>query len=93
MNRTVKKYLVCLFFSFDLLILVWLSEMLRSIIMATASGGYNLSTVSVFILFVFGIIPLFLLGMWFYNPLVVKNPLATFGLAEKSLDKKKEKKD
>jgi len=67
--------------------------MLRSIIIAMASGGYNLLTMSVLILFVFGIIPLFLLSMWFYNPLVVKNLLATFGLTEKSLDKKKEKKE
>lgn len=96
MNRIIKKYLVCLVFSFDLFLLVWLSEILRNITLAVASGWSSgiavlmVYSALIFFGFVFGIIPIALLGIWFYNPLVLKNLLSTFGLTEKSLDKKKE---
>lgn len=95
-RKMVRKYLLCLVFSFDLFILVWLSEILRVIVLAVASGWSSgiavLMTLSVLVFFgfVFGIIPIILLCMWFVNPLIVKNILTTVGLTEKSLDKKKD---
>jgi hypothetical protein len=82
---------VCLFFTFDLLLIVFFSEMLDRMIigLASSSNPYNLLDMSVFILTIFGIIPLSLLSIWLINPLAVKKLLSTFGLSEKSLDKKK----
>lgn len=97
MKSVFRKYFVCLIFSFDLLILVWLSEILRDIMLAAASGwssgvailmAYSLSILS---LFVFGIVPLTVLGLWYMNPLAIRKLLVTFGLSEKMLDKKKSK--
>jgi ABC-type multidrug transport system permease subunit len=78
---------------------VWLSEMLRYIVEALASAMssgvlvLNLFGVFIFFLFVFGIVPLCLLGMWFMNPLAIKKLFMTFGLTEKSLDEEKENED
>lgn len=99
MNRTVKRYFVCLIFSFDLLVLVWLSEILRNITLAVASGWSSgiavLMAYSVLILFlfVFGIVPLSVLGLWLISPLAIKKLLVTFGLSEKVLDKKRKTED
>jgi len=94
-NGIVRKYIVCLFFSFDLLLLVWLSEMIRMMIVEITSGSnpYTLSNLSIFLLWIFGIVPAILLSVWLINPLSIKKLLSTFDLTEKSLDKKKEKTD
>ena len=96
MNRIVRKYLVCIIFSFDLFVLVWLSEILRNIVLAVSSGWssgiFILMAYSalIFFLFVFGIVPSVLLVMWLLSPFPIRKLLAgQFGLTEKSLDKKK----
>lgn len=92
-----RKWLLCLVFSFDLFILVWLSEILRNIVLAVSSGWssgiFVLMAYSalIFFLFVLGIVPLVLLSIWFLNPLIIKKLFMTFGLTEKSIKKKKPK--
>jgi len=99
MNRIIRKYLVCLIFSFDLFVLVWLSEILRNIVLAVSSGWSSgilvlmLYSVLISFLFVFGIIPLALLSLWLINPLLIKKLFMTFALTEKSLDRKKKSKN
>ena len=78
-------------------LLVWLSEILRDIMLAVSagwsSGIFVLMAYSVFIffLFVFGIIPIILLAMLRVSPDIMRNIFSTVGLTEKSLDKKKTK--
>ena len=97
MNQIIKKYVICLIFSFDLFVLVWLSEMLRPIVLAVSSGLTSgipllIAYVSgIFFLFVFGIIPAILLAMWLISPIPIKKLLVQFGLNEKLLDKKPKK--
>lgn len=94
-----KKYVVCVIFSIDLLVLVWISEILRSLMMAFASTITLtnvtliplLASLFVLIMFLFGFIPLSLLIVWSLNPLAIKKLFATFALTEKSLDKRQEK--
>ncbi len=93
MNQTLKKYGVCLIFSFDLFVLVWLSEMLRPVVLAVSTGftsgiPFLITYVSaIFFLFVFGIIPTILLAMWFISPIPIKKLLVQFGLNEKLFDR------
>jgi len=97
MNGIVRKYLLCVVFSFLLFVIVWLSEMLRYIVTvlasAMSSGVFvlNLFGVYIFFLFVFGIVPLCLLPLLLMNPKLMKAFFATFGVTEELLDKKKEK--
>ncbi len=98
MNRVVRNYLLCLFFSFLLFIVVWLSEMLRYIVEALASAMssgvliLNLFGVFIFFLFVFGIVPLCLLPLFLFAPKLMRKFFATFGVTEDLLEKKKTKK-
>jgi hypothetical protein len=78
-----------------LLVLVWLSEILRNVTLAVASGwssgiavlmAYSVLTL---LLFAFVIVPLTVLSLWSINPLVIKKLFVTFGLSEKMLDKKR----
>lgn len=94
MKSIFRKYVVCLFFTFDLLLIVFFSEMLDRMIigLASSSNPYSLLNISVFILLIFGIIPTTLLGMWLLNPFAIEKLLSTFGLTEKSLEKKKKRK-
>ena len=89
MNKTFRRYLICLFFTLDLAVLVLFSELLRSAMMGFASTGYTIFNTLTFILMVFAVVPLSLLFLWFMNPLAVKKLLVTFGLNEKLLDKKR----
>jgi hypothetical protein len=59
----------------------------------SGSNPYTLSNLSIFLLWIFGIVPAILLSVWLINPLSIKKLLSTFDLTEKSLDKKKEKTD
>ena len=98
MNQILKKYVLCLIFSVDLFVLVWLSEMLRNVVLAISTGlnsglplliAYGLG---IFSLFVFGIVPSVLLVLWLINPLIIKKLLVQFGLTEDiSEDKEKRK--
>ena len=54
--------------------------------LAFSSHPYTLN-ISLFFLFVFGIVPLSVLGLWLINPLAIRKLLVTFGLSEKALDK------
>jgi hypothetical protein len=98
-RELVKKYLMCVLFSFLLFVIVWLSEMLRYIVTALAlamsSGVFvlNLFGVYIFFLFVFGIVPLCLLPLLLIYPKLMKAFFATFGVTEKLLDKKKKNED
>lgn len=87
-----KKYVLCLFFSFALFIVVWLSEMLRLTIMDIVPNPYSLANILYFFFMVFGVVPSILFVLWLINPLVVSTILKTFDLTEKSLEKKKPKK-
>jgi len=87
-----KKYVTCVIFSLDLFILVIFSEMIRSTIMSFASSG-SLFSISISLLLVIVLIPAFLLITWLYNPIAVKRLLWTFGLTERSLNKKRETED
>src|SRR5208337_1778943 len=97
MNQTMKKYIICLIFSFDLFVLVWLTEMLTPIIHAIATGltsgiPFLVAYVTgVFFLFVFGLIPLILLVMWAVSPVPIKKLLVQFGLNEELFNKKGKK--
>lgn len=96
MNKIVRKYVVCLVFSFDLFVLVWLSEILRNMTLAISSGWSSgisvlmLYSALIFFLFVFLLVPSILLAMWLLSPIPIRKLLVQFGLTEKSLDKKKE---
>jgi hypothetical protein len=97
MNQIIKKYVICLIFSVDLFVLVWLSEILRNIVLAMSAGLNSgiftlvLFSVEIFFLFVFGIVPLILLSMWLISPIPVRKLLVQFGLTEKLFDKKGKK--
>jgi hypothetical protein len=98
-RKIVRKYLLCLAFSFLLFVVVWLSEMLRYIVttlgLAMSSGilVLNLVGVYIFFLFVFGIVPLCLLPLLLIYPKLMKAFFATFGVTEELLDKRKTKKE
>lgn len=90
-----KKYVMCLAFSVLLLVIVLLSEILRNLVLAVSSamssGIFILNLLSWYVLmsFVFLIIPLFLLASLLINPKLMEAFLATFGVTEELLDKKK----
>ena len=90
----MKKFFICIIFSLTLFILVWLSEILRYITMAVASGWTSgipwlmAYSALIFFLFVFVIVPSVVLAMWMINPYVVKKLLSTFELSEELLEKK-----
>lgn len=100
MNRIVRKivgkYKSCVLFSFLLFVIVWLSEILRDIMLAVSSGWSSgipilmAYSAFVFFFFVFGIIPLILLGL---GERMRKALLGTLNIDEELLDKKKEKTD
>jgi hypothetical protein len=90
----LKKWIICLIFSVELFVLVWLTEIMSNII-STLSLGLNsgifwlgMSVTEFFFLIVFGFVPIALLAMWLINPAIVNGILAQFQLTEKSLDKK-----
>ena len=99
MRNIVRKYILCLSFSFLLFIVVWLSEMLRYIadaVAAAMSSGVlvlNLFGVFIFFLFVFGIVPLCLLSLLLISPKLTRAFFSTFGVTEELLEKKKTKKE
>jgi len=86
-------------FSLDLFLLVLLSEILRYIALGVSTGitsGIPILiaySVVIFFLFVFGILPLTLFGLWLVNPLVIKKLLVQFGLSEGSLNREKDDDD
>jgi len=88
-----KKYILCLVFSFSLFIIVWLSEMLRLVIMDIVPNPYSLANILYFFFMVFGAVPFSLLVLWIINPFLVSKILETFGLTEESLEKKKTKRN
>ena len=97
MNQYLKKYSICIIFSVDLFVLVWLSEMLRYVVMAMSTGLNSgitpliIFSIEIFFAFVFVIVPSFLLIMWIINPLVIKRLFVQFGLTERIFNKKETK--
>lgn len=95
----IKKWIICLVFSFELFLLVWLTELMTNIVNALATGlnsgifWLGMTVIEFFFLVVFGIVPLALLAMWLINPTIVSHLIGQFGLTEKLLDKKKTKKE
>ena len=94
-----RKWLLCLFLSFILFIIVWFSEIFHNIVLAVSSGWSSgifvlmLFSVAVFFLFVFGIVPLCLLSLLLIYPKLMKKFFAAFGVTEELLEKKKKKED
>jgi len=90
-RKIVGKYYPCVLFSFLLFIIVWLSEILRDIMLAMSSGWSSgipilmAYSAFVFFLFVFGIIPLILLGL---GEKMRKALLGAFNIDEELLEKK-----
>jgi hypothetical protein len=78
---------------------VWLSEILRDVVLAVASavssGIFILNVVGFYVLisFVFVIIPLTVLFLFLLNPKVMKAFFATFGVTEELLEKEKASKE
>lgn len=95
-RKIVKAYPSCVLFSFLLFIIVWLSEILREVMLDMSSGwssgipilmGYS---VLIFFAFVFGIVPLV---VWGLGEKMRKALLGAFNIDEELLEKKKEKTD
>jgi hypothetical protein len=99
MKDIIRKWVLCMLFSFLLLVVVWLSEILRNTVDAVASAlssgvlVLNLFGVFIFFLFVLVIVPLCLLSLWLVYPKLMKSFFATFGVTEELLEKKKTKKE
>ena len=99
MKEIFRKYLLCVFFSFVLFVVVWLSEILRDIVLAVSAGWSSgivilmLYSVFIFFLFVFGIVPLCLLSLFLFAPKLMRRFFATLGVTEDLLEKKKTKKE
>ena len=89
MKRIAKRYMASLIFSFDLLVLVLLSEVLRLMIV-DLSSNYSMLNILVFNLLLFVLIPLTILFIWYVNPFATNKLLSTFGLTEE-LPEKEEK--
>lgn len=93
----VKKWLVCLIFSFELFVLVWLTELMSNIVHALASGigsgifWLGMGVIEFFFLVVFGFVPVALLAMWLINPTVIDGIFSQFQLTDKTLDKNPKK--
>lgn len=91
-GKIVRRYKSCVLFSFLLFVIVWLSEILRYIMLAVSSGWSSgipilmAYSVLAFFSFVFGFIPLILLGL---GERMRKALLGTLNIDEELLDKKK----
>ena len=88
MKRIAKRYFAYLIFSFDPLLLVLLSEMLRLMMVGVASD-YSTLSILLFFLWLIVVIPLTILSLWHLNPFAIKKLLSTFGLTEESFNRKK----
>jgi hypothetical protein len=69
-----KRWFLSIIFGFDLVVLVALSEILRSVY----SNWFWL------FVWIFVLIPLILVTLWYSNPFAIKKLLVTFGLSEES---------
>ena len=87
MKRAAKRYFTCLVLALELTVLVLFSEILRSLLVNTASI-YTALNVGLTLVWVFGVIPLSLLGFWFFNRLAIEKIFFSFGLTEHSLEEK-----
>jgi len=77
-------YVTCMLFSFDLLILVFISEWLRALILGTTSN-YTLQSEGFFFFVVLVAVPIFLFGMWLLVPDAVNKLFTTFRLSEEEM--------
>jgi len=95
----IKKWIICLIFSVELFIVVWLTQLMTAIISALSTGltsgifWLGMDVTEFFFLIVFGFVPLVLLSMWLLNPTLLNGIMSQFGLSEKLLGKEKEKKE
>ena|SRR3990170_607 len=90
MKRTAKRYFICLIFTFELALLVVLSEMIR-LLLVNATNSYTILNVSWILLWLFGVIPLSLMGLWFVNAIGIEKLFLSVGLTEHSLEEKEKR--
>jgi len=81
LKQIARRWFVCIIFGFDLVVLVALSEALRSVY-----SNWVLLVVWIFVL-----VPFILVTLWYANPYAIKKLLTTFGLGEESPIVKKPK--
>lgn len=79
-----KRWFLCVVFGFDLLILVTLSEAIRSMIIGLSPNSYSLGNWVTVFFWIFILVPLVIVPLWYFSPYATKKLLVTFGLGEES---------
>ncbi len=77
-----KRWFLCVVFGFDLLVLVMLSEAIRSMIIGLSPDSYSVGNWVTVFFWIFILVPLILVPLWYGSPYAIKKLLVTFGLSE-----------
>jgi hypothetical protein len=85
MRQIARRYIVSLIFTFDLVTLVGLSEIIRLLLLDSVSNT-TLLNVGKILFFSIVIIPLVLVCLWRISAVGVEKLLVTFGLTEATIE-------
>lgn len=83
-----KRWFLTVVFGFDLLVLVALSEAIRSMFLGLNPNPYAIGNWVTVFAWIFVLVPLILVPLWYASPYAIKKLLVTFGLAEESVGEK-----